>query len=391
MYEAFCLKDSFYSDLKPFHQFHDLTNQNHFSAIPRNWNIIITDIKGSTTAVKEGLYREVNLVGAASIVVAKKVLKKEFPFVFGGDGATLLIPEDESKIVLESLEDLKQLSLKNFGLDLRVGIISMSEILAQGQTIEVAKYELTQGRYMAMIRGHGIVLAEELIKKNPTKYQHDLKQTREADLSGLTCRWQPNPSQKGAILTLLVQARDPSLKIYEELFKRFEVIFPEGIEEHNPAIAPQGQYKSIWTCLKDEARYQKSLLSFSFLKRLLEIIPAYFVFNLKLPIPSTRQYVKSTPSHSDFRKFDQTLRMVIDCSDSQVQSLSKYLEELYQAKLIFYGLNLAKQSLMTCFVEGLNQGEHFHFIDADNGGYVMASLQLKEQIRLSTIPNSEEA
>jgi hypothetical protein len=42
---------------------------------------------------------------------------------------------------------------------------------------------------------------------------------------------------------------------------------------------------------------------------------------------------------------------------------------------------------MTCFVEGLNQGEHFHFIDADEGGYVMASIQLKDQIKKASAPN----
>jgi hypothetical protein len=188
-------------------------------------------------------------------------------------------------------------------------------------------------------------------------------------------------------LTLLIQARDPSLHFFQDIFKQFEIIFPEGIESLNPALAPNGKYKSIWACIKDEARYQKSLFSLAFLKRLFEIIPAYFAFNLRLPIPSARRYVELTPAHCDFRKFDQVLRMVIDCSESQIKELSLFLEERYQMNSIFFGIHVTNQSIMTCFVEGLNQGEHFHFIDADEGGYVMASIQLKDQIKKASAPN----
>jgi hypothetical protein len=376
------LRESFYDELKPFDQFQDVIKDNHYSKLPSDWNIILTDIKGSTKAIQQGLYREVNLVGAASIIATSKVLKNlDFPFIFGGDGATMLIHNADVDAVLACLEDLKLLAKNNFKLDLRVGIISMKEILEIGEVVEVAKYQLTQGRTMAMMRGAGLLIAEKRIKENPSKYESHLGRTKEANLEGLTCRWLPRPSQNGKILTLLIQAQGPSLNVFHEVFQEFEKIFPEGIEKLNPTKSPDGKYKSILTCLKDEARYQKSIFSLAFLKRLLEIIPAYFVFNLNLPLPSTRRYVEMTPSHSDFRKFDQVLRMVIDCSEAQIQSLKIFLEKLYQQKSIFYGIHVSHQSIMTCYVEGLNQGEHFHFIDADQGGYVMASIQLKEQLR----------
>jgi hypothetical protein len=44
---------------------------------------------------------------------------------------------------------------------------------------------------------------------------------------------------------------------------------------------------------------------------------------------------------------------------------------------------------MTCFVDGLNQGQHIHFMDAENGGYAMAAIELKKQMTTlkSTSPN----
>ena len=69
------LRESFYDELKPFDQFQDVIKDNHYSKLPSDWNIILTDIKGSTKAIQQGLYREVNLVGAASIIATSKVLK----------------------------------------------------------------------------------------------------------------------------------------------------------------------------------------------------------------------------------------------------------------------------------------------------------------------------
>jgi len=36
---------------------------------------------------------------------------------------------------------------------------------------------------------------------------------------------------------------------------------------------------------------------------------------------------------------------------------------------------------MTCFVEGLQPGQHVHFIDGSGGGYAMAAKRLKAQRR----------
>lgn len=36
---------------------------------------------------------------------------------------------------------------------------------------------------------------------------------------------------------------------------------------------------------------------------------------------------------------------------------------------------------MTCYVESLGNGEHLHFIDGSNGGYALASIHLKQQMK----------
>ncbi|HBR93799.1 MAG TPA: hypothetical protein DEA90_06505, partial [Opitutae bacterium] len=56
-------------------------------------------------------------------------------------------------------------------------------------------------------------------------------------------------------------------------------------------------------------------------------------------------------THADYRKFDDTLRMVIDISAQQSEAITCYLDSLYKKGLLFYGLHNSKDSLMTCYVD----------------------------------------
>ena len=73
-----------------------LTDASAFQDIPNDWHIIVTDIRGSTKAVQSGLQNEVNLIATGSIIAALNIARDaqtDIPFFFGGDGATLLVPD----------------------------------------------------------------------------------------------------------------------------------------------------------------------------------------------------------------------------------------------------------------------------------------------------------
>ncbi|MBA2403878.1 MAG: DUF3095 domain-containing protein [Bdellovibrionales bacterium] len=375
--------ENFYLTIPSFKNFNGITSEEYFRPVPQDWAIFITDVRGSTKAIADGKYKDVNTIGAASIVVARKAMgKDDFPFVFGGDGATLLIPPSKIKAVSRELCALKRLSLQNFNLDLRVGMVKISELYAQNKLLEAAKYELTPGRCVAILRGEGMNQAETWIKEAREKYEVNDNATCEADLTGLSCRWQPIPSKRGKILSLIVYSRKTTA-IYQNILKIMETIFPEGIESLNPANTELGSYKSIWKCMKDEIKYHPNIFSLTFLKRFMEIVPAVLIFKYKLPIPFIRRYVKAMETHSDFRKFDNMLRMVIDCTPNQVLAINQLLTNLHLEGDIFFGTFQSDNSLMTCFVDGLTQGQHIHFMDAENGGYAAASIQMKAQIKKS--------
>ena len=102
-----------------------------------------------------------------------------------------------------------------------------------------------------------------------------------------------------------------------------------------------------------------------------------------------KKYTATIPHHSDYRKFDDALRMIIDCSITQVEEIRRFLEDQYQQGKLFYGLHLSDESLMTCYVQSVEATDHIHFIDGGNGGYAAASKQLKHQLALVEAESSQ--
>jgi hypothetical protein len=371
----------FYQGLKTFREFHRFTDDSLYAEAPADWSVIITDIKGSTKAIGEGRYKDVNTIGAACIVVARKALGKiEVPFVFGGDGATLLVPQEHVIKVCEDLASLKTLSRENFNLELRVGVVAVSELKVLGHRIEVGKFELTAGRTIAILRGDGVSAAEKIIKNDPA-YEYKATVENQVSLEGLSCRWNPIPSKRGKILTVLMVTRG-NAQVYAQFMQELTRLFPEGINAANPVNVDVASYKSVRQLLKDERKLHGSTLSMAFIARALEILYAVLVFKYKFPAIffDAKAYASSMQTHSDFRKFDDTLRMVLDCSLSEISAIKSFLEQGYQRGDLFYGTFETQSCLMTCFVEGLGQGQHIHFIDSENGGYAAAAVGLKRQI-----------
>lgn len=194
------------------------------------------------------------------------------------------------------------------------------------------------------------------------------------------------PTNKGTIASMLVVARDGNIsQTYQHVLSQIRGILNCSIEDANPVTLKYGQYKKFWQAIRDEHRYHKRLCSVAFIKRLIDISvsvlilryrlnPVFFLFNDSM-------YTESIQRHSDYRKFDDTLRLIIDCRQHEFQALQAMLEQAYSQGQIYYGLHDSKDALMTCFVENTQQGGHLHFIDGGDGGLAMAARQLKAQLK----------
>ncbi|CAB9516321.1 Protein of unknown function (DUF3095) [Seminavis robusta] len=409
-------KTNWYSSMPSFQAFKEITNDAYYRTAPDDWHVVITDVKGSTKAIEEGRYKDVNTIGAASISTVKTLLEHDnFPYVFGGDGATMMVPPDDIDRVLQALLKLQRLSERTFDLGLRVGHISVREVhhhqanttSSSRKTIQVAKHELTAGKCVAVFRGGGLTVAESKIKGEEDKYcvvhppNNKKRDNTFFELSGLSCRWNPVPSKRGKIMSLLVLAREDDHNInnnnaiYNHVLSELDQIYNGELETENPVHTELMTYRTVLENIRNERRFylhnSASQNPVAFLKRLSEIVYAGSVFRSTTTSSSTKKpkqlapwaahYKASMRDHADHRKFDDMLRMIIDCSDEQATRIESILEGMRRDDKIYYGIFKSDTALMTCYVEDLSDGHHIHFVDGGDGGYAMAAKQLKAQLK----------
>ena len=91
-------------------------------------------------------------------------------------------------------------------------------------------------------------------------------------------------------------------------------------------------------------------------------------------------YKSRLVENTDYRKFDETLRMVLSGTEAQRQELSAYLEAKYQAGRLVYGIHPSSSAIITCVVFNYDT-EHIHFLDGSNGGYAIAAQAMKKQLK----------
>ena len=92
-------------------------------------------------------------------------------------------------------------------------------------------------------------------------------------------------------------------------------------------------------------------------------------------VPAT--YLKQVVENSDFRKYDDALRMVIDCTPQFARSLENRLAAAAAAGIARYGIHQQDRAMMTCFTPSAFRSDHVHFVDGALGGYALAARALK--------------
>lgn len=374
-----------YHNLSSFTAINQVLDDQWFTPLPDDWQVFISDVRGSTQAIAEGRYRDVNTMGAASIAsVANALGSSDFPFVFGGDGASLVVPPEHAAATGEALAGVARLAAQEFQLDLRVGSVALRTLREAGMDVQVARQELSHGRCIAAFRGGGLSFAEDLIKSDPA-YAFASSQQHHGDLGGLSCRWNEIPSTQGCILSLLVLSRPRGdTEAYRSLFRLLDELLGGDLTTANPVKPEVMTYRSLRSMIDNERRYQHRA-PWRWLARKMEIYAAAGIFSLGLHpfFFSPRRYAAAMRTHADYCKYDDMLRMVIDCSPQHAERIRAHLQSGYENNTLYFGLHHTDSSIMTCYVEGMGNGKHLHFIDGSNGGYAEAAREMKAQFALS--------
>lgn len=382
---------NFFARLEPLRDFLKFDHDELYVDVPLDWWVVLTDVQGSTEAIQRGRYKDVNMAGASTIAALLNVMKGElFPFVFGGDGATALIPYERKAEIESALRCSQKIIKDHFDLNLRVGVISVAELYSFNHSIKVCRYELEGGPSLAFFRGDGLEAAEKIIKSGHKFLESGFIGDPEKVLAGLSCRWAPLQSQRGHMLTIMIKATAIGEKngILSKVASQIHDIVDLNSPETHPIKSHQLKGASLGSASATELRlkaFEPSWFNSDRIKIILQmlIVRLLLMTGYKLRGLDINAYSQSISLHSDFRKYDSTLRMVIDCSDAMTTQINQMLQSYQDKGSIFFGTHSSKSALMTCFVHSIDPGKHIHFVDGNDGGYALAAQKLKKQIGTS--------
>jgi hypothetical protein len=376
--------DNFFDTVPVFDDFGGVTNLDNYRPLPDDWALVSGDIVNSTGAIQQGSYKMVNMAGAAIISALVNALdNRQLPFVFGGDGATVAIPPsgiDKARVAISAVRTWTD---EEMGLEMRAAIIPLSEIRRAGVEVLVARFKASEHASYAMFAGGGASWAEARMKAGEFSVPKAPANSR-PDLKGLSCRWSPIPSRHGEIVSVIaVPTESGDSAAFRDLIRNIVAIASGEDRGGHPVPADGPKPGLTRQSLELEARAQAP--KGQRLKARMSAVMQYVLgntlarFNIKLGDFDSRRYKSDVSDNSDFRKFDDGLKMTIDVDGNRLARIEALLEEAAAKGVARYGLHKQENALITCFVINPMQRDHMHFIDGAAGGYALAATQLKEK------------
>jgi hypothetical protein len=378
--------DDFYAALPAFRDFSHVVNEAMFKPLPDDWMIGVADVVQSTKAIAERRYKAVNMAGAAVIVAITNALGgRDFPFVFGGDGAGFAVRATDAGRARQALADTATWVRESLDLSLRIGMISAAEIRAHGHDIRVARFAASDHVTIAMFSGGGMAYADAAMKRGEITVM-PAPAGAQPDLTGLSCRYELIPAQRGQVLSLVVspgpQATPDTFRAAIKMIADIVAASPDasrpipgkglrfkwppqGIDFEVLASRRRGQ-----SMLRTRIRVlAKTFLSFLILR-----------FRLRFIRFDPDKYEREIVENSDFRKFDDTLRMVLDCTPELAVAIEDYLKAAAADGIVRFGTHKQEAAMMTCFTPNPAKANHVHFIDGADGGYATAATMMKTSV-----------
>jgi hypothetical protein len=392
-----------YASLPVFTGFASLMDPALYQALPGDWLVGLADVVDSTRAIAEGRYKVVNMAGAAVVAAMKNALQlREFPFVFAGDGASFAVGPADGDLARNALAVTAAWVRDELGLELRVALVSVAAIRERDFDVRVARFAPSPHVAYAMFSGGGLAWAEAAMKRGCFAVQAAPPGSR-PDLAGLSCRWQEIRATRGVILSLLVvPVRGGDDPKFRTLVEEFLAALEDSPEVAHPLR--DGGLALRWPSggLDLEARTSRKpgqSLAARRASLLLRTLLSFFVFRLGIRVGrfDPNIYLRELVENSDFRKYDDGLRMTLDCTPVIADRIEARLERAEAEGTIRLGLHRQPAAIVTCITPSVYDSGHVHFVDGSAGGYASAALKLKARavpaspshVPASSVPNSE--
>ncbi len=379
------MNDDFFDTLPVFVHFEGVADTGNYKPLPDDWVLATADIVGSTKAISAGRYKAVNMAGASVISAILNALgKRSYPFVFGGDGALVALPASAADRARDALAAVQAWVADDLQLSLRAALVPMRDIRAQGLDVRVARFSVSPDLSYAMFAGGGASWAEARMKAGEYTIEAAPSGTR-PDLAGLSCRWNPIQARNGEIVSIIAVPGTPGASAkFQKLVTDIIAVAAEQNRGAHPLPAEGPPIIFNTKGVETEAR-ATAPVGKRFHRKLAIIGQIILLFALdRLGLTAggfdPKRYKVEVAQNSDFRKFDDGLKMTIDIDAERLRRIEMLLEDASAAGISRYGLHRQDSALITCFVPTPLAHDHIHFIDGAAGGYAMAASNLKSKL-----------
>ena len=360
--------------------------------VPDDWLVVVTDVVKSTAAIAAGKYKEVNTAGCLpAVALANMFQGLDFPFLFDGDGMKALVPPTVESSVRDLLADSRRTVREVMGLALRVGIVPVADLSRSGARLRIARLRVSDRYVQAMFSGSGIDAAEALIK-GPGADRYLIPEAHRAsdsaNFAGYTCRWRDIPGRGGNVIALIVKPTGTAPDALPNALRAVMSAYEERTDDRNP-LTIEGFHMAGGERRRLEARISAKRRRgigylFHHLRIGFEVLAVRLILTLNIPLRANGKQMNRVREEclasSDFRKYDGTLKMVVSGTREQTDRIEAELEKLHTAGQIYYGLHRSDRTVLTCLLH-FGSGSEVHFVDAADGGYAVASRQLKAQMK----------
>ena len=376
---------AFYQSVPVLTDFAQVADERRYAPLPDTWVLGVSDVVGSTKAIEAGRYKAVNMVGASMISAAMNAFgHREFPFVFGGDGAGLAISPEHEPALRDAMARTQTWAKEETGLEIRAAIIPVSEVRNAGQDLRVARYQAAPSVTYAMFTGGGITWADGEMKAD--RYAvYPAPPGAQPDLTGRSCRWTPIKAGNGLILSILaLPAGEGTSARFSRLVQDVLEILGELDRDGHPV--PVNAHELVWPPEGLDLEVAATRGRKTRLRRKIELL-GHSLFQWVLDRTEKTagrydpmEYRRELSRNSDFRKFDDGLRLTVDCTEELAHQVETRLSVAKTTGVAVYGVYRQDTALMTCLVPSAVSDDHMHFIDGGGGGYAQAARMLKAQL-----------
>jgi Protein of unknown function (DUF3095) len=374
--------DAFYTSIPPFERFDDIVDETRYRPVPPEWWLGSADVVDSTRAIAAGRYKAVNIVGASVIAgVTNATHRQPFPFVFAGDGASFAIPGAWHDAAEGALAAARVWADEEVGLSLRVALVPVADIRRAGADVAVARFQVAPALAYAMFAGGGIAWAEAEMKAGRYAVAPAAPGAR-PDLTGLSCRFRPIEAARGEVVSLLVRPRDGMAPAaFADIVRRLLEIVNSAERGGSPMPTDGPRFSWLPHDLGLEVRASRgrrsSAVRAAYVLAQNAMLNTVHALGAKLPGFDPKVYRRETAANTDFRKFDDGLKLTVDCTPDMIARLEVVLERAQVEGIADYGMHRQAAALMTCFVPDPFAKDHVHFVDGAAGGYAKAAEMLK--------------